>query len=302
MMRKDYLKVRIADQHYHPRRLLKYPINLEMEDEKNSHDPPISDITKWKNSCTNRGVTECFYLSFEVESPFPVEWALNLEYHFGLKTISTHDFFFRIHPFWRKTLKAIIAEALVIMEEIFAKKQQPDHVSYHTKIPLLQTDQSYCWYHQNTVFTGSGPNNQLANVLCEYHRICPFDDLRPPATFLSLNGKGENEYSTRLKNAAKKAMDETLRRVLSPTNYRNLHAYRRYTEFTEGGWKVPSSQEMRAVLAMNRQSLNKANTRLLGQAKLIFPACALFSVAELAAFLNNSFGLPEERIVLPRTF
>lgn len=263
-----------------------------MKDEKNSHDSPIIDITKWKNSCIDRNVTESFYLSFEVESPYPVEWALNLDHHFGVKTITTHDFFFRIHPFWRKSLKAIIAEALVIIEEIFAKKQQPASVSYHTKIPLLQTDQSYCWYHQDTVFTGTGPNRQLTNVLCEYHRICQFDDLRPPATFLSLNGLAENEYSARLKNAAKKAMDETLRRVLSPTNYRNLNAYRSCTEWTEGGWKMPSSQEMRDVLVMNRQSLNKANTRLLGQAKLIFPSCTLFSVADLSAFLNNTFGQP----------
>lgn len=305
MILKTFLRLEVDSQVFRFARLLLYLIKRLLMSDFDKTLPPEGDFRKpgdptlrWQAelrklqaNCLERIDPNSFYLTFDIRKPTSIIWSHNTETHFGRKTLTVDDYNSLIHPYWAALSRAYAASGYKIAR-LMANDGKVAVRTYKASVPLRQKDGSYFWYTQVVFPGGLDDFRNLVRHHNEYHRCCEFDRLAPSPPQMSTDGEVDAYHSNLLKPLNGIAMDEVLSNLLTVASFRNLQAYRRNCKLSKNRWIAPTSSEMKEVLDLTQSALNRANTRILKSASLMFPSITLTSVANFAVILNEMYGSP----------
>ncbi len=250
-------------------------------------------LRQLRDNYVQHGNPRSFYLTIDVRDGPSVVWSLNTKMQLGCTDLKYPDFLNRIHPQWRDTIKASIAEAFRCFANLRASGAKGPY-NYSNNVPIRDREGDYFWYQQRTFPVTFDARGNPVHVFAEFSKFCPFDNLVPSPAIIMVQNGIDYRCSKRILEVGGVAMAKTLKSLLTDSGYRNLMVYRRSCKVVNKKWTTPTSQEILSRLSMRQPALNKANTRVLGAAKVCFPASTLSSVADFAVFLNTTFGPPSQ--------
>lgn len=155
-------------------------------------------------------------------------------------------------------------------------------------VPLKNNRGKYYWYDQVSFPASFDAKGAMVEYLNEFHCLAEFDRMVPSRPSLTNRGNRVEAFDLQLREELGPLLNKSLLRLLSPTSFKLLNAYRFKLASDQG----TNREEMSRSLGIRLQALDKGNVRMLAQARLAFPTAMLTSVSDLAKSLNDSFGAP----------
>jgi hypothetical protein len=248
-----------------------------------------AELRAMQQECIGRNDPNTFYATVDSRPDPKVVWSCSTETHFGSKEFTHQGFFEAIHPFWLPLYIGMAELTYCIVSETVSDNRIRD-LSLTTNLPLRNKSGQYYWYSQMSIAGSFDDRGALVEYFNEFHRLAEFDRLVPTKPALTFRGNRLEFYDTQLRKELNGLLDKSLRKLLSPTSFKSLQAYR----VLKPASCPISRKDVALYLGVGLPALDKGNLRLLDQASSAFPAATLTSVADLADFLNERFGRPQD--------